>query len=325
MDIRPNCRDMMCAKDFLRFRVSEIRLCILPVVFIFLLATGLFLICAPIAWADECPAGGSHDYEAELITPSTDDSDGLQRFTCLKCGDTFDQVIPATGHAWGPWQTVVEPTCESSGVERRVCETDTSHVEERVVGPLSSDGSHAWVEIERDDATCTENGWVRYRCSRCGDEKTDVLDALGHDWGAWTVIREATTDSEGLERRTCAHDARHVEERSIPKITQTDTREGSEPTANPQVSSSSVAVKPEVAPQPEPDSKPEVAPQPEAERVDPWAPNALDAVLLGADIVGAAAFAFVMIPLVHMRRWVLQRQAMAKAAAWKEVDDHDLP
>ncbi|MBQ6540807.1 MAG: hypothetical protein IJL71_07265 [Oscillospiraceae bacterium] len=42
--------------------------------------------------------------------------------------------------------------------------------------------------------------------------------ANGHDWGEWVVVKEATPEEEGLERRTCKRNPEHIEERKIDKL-----------------------------------------------------------------------------------------------------------
>jgi hypothetical protein len=42
--------------------------------------------------------------------------------------------------------------------------------------------------------------------------------ANGHDWGEWVVVKEATPEEEGLERRTCKNNPEHTEERKIDKL-----------------------------------------------------------------------------------------------------------
>ena len=53
--------------------------------------------------------------------------------------------------------------------------------------------------------TCTEAGKKVFACVNCED-KTVLKDAaaLGHDWGEWTVTREATLDEDGEQTRECA-------------------------------------------------------------------------------------------------------------------------
>ena len=51
------------------------------------------------------------------------------------------------------------------------------------------------------DPTCTEQGFTTYTCE-CGDSYVDnYVDATGHTYGEWTVIKEATVDTEGEMER----------------------------------------------------------------------------------------------------------------------------
>ena len=45
-----------------------------------------------------------------------------------------------------------------------------------------------------------------------------VIKASGHDWGEWTVTKEATETEEGEEQRVCKNDPDHKETRVIPVI-----------------------------------------------------------------------------------------------------------
>ena len=64
---------------------------------------------------------------------------------------------------------------------------------------------------------CTEDGYTTYTCS-CGDSYTgDEISALGHDFGDWYIIREATQEEVGEEKRDCSRcDA--SETRDIPRM-----------------------------------------------------------------------------------------------------------
>ena len=90
---------------------------------------------------------------------------------------------------------------------------------------------HSLEKTEAKEATCTEAGNTEYwTCSECkklfGDDQgtreitaaDTVVAATGHDWGEWTVVKEATEEEEGLERRTCSNDESHTEEKTIPKL-----------------------------------------------------------------------------------------------------------
>ena len=56
------------------------------------------------------------------------------------------------------------------------------------------------------EPTCTEQGNEVYTCvNGCeGVSETKPVAALGHDWGEWTVTREATLDEDGEKTRTCS-------------------------------------------------------------------------------------------------------------------------
>lgn len=101
-------------------------------------------------------------------------------------------------------------------------------------------------EIGRKDATCTEDGWVKYGCTYESDrhatapehidEWTETIPALGHDWkdngdanhicdrdhvtaahtyGEWTTVKEATCTAAGEEKHTCSV-CGHEQTRPIP-------------------------------------------------------------------------------------------------------------
>ena len=46
--------------------------------------------------------------------------------------------------------------------------------------------------------SCTEKGYTTYTCRNCGHSyKGNEVDATGHTWGEWKVIKEATTTETG--------------------------------------------------------------------------------------------------------------------------------
>ena len=101
-------------------------------------------------------------------------------------------------------------------------------------------------EINRQEPTCTEDGWVKYGCTYESDRHatapehnyqwTETIPALGHDWkdngdanhicdrdhvtaahtyGEWTTVKEATCTAAGQKQHTCT-ECGHVETEVIP-------------------------------------------------------------------------------------------------------------
>ncbi len=206
--------------------------------------------CAPAAFADECPAGGSHDFAAQIVTYPSDGQPGLRQYTCLKCGYSYTEQIPASGHSWTAWTVESEPTCTQQGLTYRTC-TVCGDVEEEYEPALGHDYvlsahtdatctdagtdtytcsrcgdsytqegqaalGHDFQQTSHTDATCTDEGVTVLTCSRCGVTETQTQAALGHNWGEWIVDSEATDTQPGHRHRVCANDSFHVEEEDIP-------------------------------------------------------------------------------------------------------------
>lgn len=98
----------------------------------------------------------------------------------------------------------------------------------------STDGQgqclHKFGELHAEiKATCFENGVKAYKtCSLCGknfdengDEITDLTIIAGHSFGKWEKIQKATTESEGLSKRTCS-ECGAEEEKVLPIIVEAE-------------------------------------------------------------------------------------------------------
>ena len=55
-------------------------------------------------------------------------------------------------------------------------------------------------------ATCSEDGYVTYTCSNCGETKKDIFKALGHSFSEWQ-----TMETGNGQFRTCSHDPSHIQ------------------------------------------------------------------------------------------------------------------
>ncbi len=133
-------------------------------------------------WNKTC----NHEYKEEVTKAAGCETEGLKTFTC-PCGDSYEEVITATGHK----ETVdaaVEPDCENTGLtEGKHCETCGEVFVEQEVVPAKG-------HTPGDDANCTD----AQTCTACG---TELKAALGHDYKA--TLTPPTCTENGYTTYTC--------------------------------------------------------------------------------------------------------------------------
>lgn len=66
-------------------------------------------------------AEGRHEYESVLLQINTEFEDGQVRNTCVQCGYSYIEALPATGHTFSDWEIVSEATDTETGIESRQC------------------------------------------------------------------------------------------------------------------------------------------------------------------------------------------------------------
>ncbi|MBE6993751.1 MAG: hypothetical protein E7423_03810 [Ruminococcaceae bacterium] len=157
--------------------------------------------------------------------PATCAAEGTKAYwTCSACGKMFSdeegtteitapEKIAKLDHTWGEWTETKPATETEEGEEERVCSV-CGEKETRTIPKL--DHVHTLVKTDEVPATCTAEGTKAYwTCSACGkmfsDEEgkneitaPEKIAALGHTWGPWTTVKEATKDEDGEEERVCS-------------------------------------------------------------------------------------------------------------------------
>lgn len=156
------------------------------------------------------PATG-HSYSGEVHLPSCTE-DGYTEYICSNCGDSYkDDIVGSLGHEYGEWVYIAVPSCQSSGERVRYCSV-CENVESEVL-PATD---HLYCENVYEP-TCTEQGYTEYVCSCCGDSYRDgYVDSLGHDYGEWKTVTEATCSQYGEEISYCTR-CDEYQSREIPK------------------------------------------------------------------------------------------------------------
>lgn len=116
-----------------------------------------------------------------------------------------------TSHSYGVWSVIKEATCTATGSQKRIC--GCGAVETSTISVLGHNYSTSFV-VDKV-ATCTTAGSKSKHCTRCsvGTEVTSI-PALGHTYGTWTTVTEASCISTGLQQHTCAR-CGNVEHKTI--------------------------------------------------------------------------------------------------------------
>lgn len=107
-------------------------------------------------------------------------------------------------------QDAVAPTCLSEGcIENFLCKkcgrryadaNCTIELDDVMIPALG----HSMKPTAQKDPTCTESGHTNGEtCERCGYTTTETIPVLGHDFGAWQVVKAAKCTTTGLEKRAC--------------------------------------------------------------------------------------------------------------------------
>lgn len=105
-------------------------------------------------------------------------------------------------HQYGKWVTIKSPTCAVEGTKKRSCSV-CRHAETQAIDKLTHAYSQTW-------SSNADYHW--HECS-CGT-KTQFAT---HSFGAWTIIKNATCNSSGTQKRVCSV-CRSAQTKDIPMI-----------------------------------------------------------------------------------------------------------
>lgn len=119
----------------------------------------------------------AHSYTSVVTRKATCSYPGITIFIC-SCGDSYTETILATGHSWGEWITVTQPTANSTGVAFRDCK-NCGEAETKTLDKLPAAHVHSYTTVTVA-ATCTTDGSITKTCS-CGDVIKETIPAA-HSW-----------------------------------------------------------------------------------------------------------------------------------------------
>ena len=190
------------------------------------------------------------------IIEATCTTDGLMGYHCNICHRDYPEVVAATGHNAGVWQTATAPTCTSDGVAEQRCASCDTRLNTRSIPAINHANGFAWkttteascttageqayacvdcgevtdvrevaskghqsVHTDTIPATCTQEGKRTYECLNCHTHLEDqVVAATGHTAGKWEIVKYATTNGAGLKVKKCTQCGEVVEQQAIEQI-----------------------------------------------------------------------------------------------------------
>ena len=119
-----------------------------------------------------------HSYTKKIgYKAPTCTEDGYTRYQCARCDATYDDsdLQWATGHKYTVKET--KATCTTKGSQEYTCSV-CGYKYQKEIAALG----HSFDKqnpIERVEPSCKGDGYVKYKCTRCGDTTTEVLKGTG--------------------------------------------------------------------------------------------------------------------------------------------------
>lgn len=144
------------------------------------------------------PNGGETVKLTKTIN-ATCTTDGYQEYTCSKCGETHQVILPKTGHNYQVSKKV-DATCTADGYDVYTCTNCKDTYTKTTQQKLGHDFSK---KIDHKDSTCTVKGYDLYKCSRCDETKKTELTLVDHNYQLSKTVK-ATCTADGYKEYTCS-------------------------------------------------------------------------------------------------------------------------
>lgn len=171
---------------------------------------------------DTPAATGNHKYEKDESASydATCGKDGWLVEICSVCGDCKESTVPATGkhNIVKDTYNSYDATCGKDGKLYEFCSNDCGYTKVTTIPATGNHSNGTYTKIDGNDkqhkvscsvcgkedelenhswdngtvttpATCGQPGSKTLTCTKCGYEKTEVIEANGkHTWGKWTEV-----------------------------------------------------------------------------------------------------------------------------------------
>ena len=144
-----------------------------------------------------------HAWQGIVIRDATCETDGKLLELCSRCGQMKQTATPKGEHSYEVY--TVAATCTSPGYTARECSVCGDRHIEDITSVLPHD-----YESHVISATCENGGKTIHRCDGCGSSfVTDYTSPLGHSWDKGTLVTNATCTGEGVMEYRCTRCGYH--------------------------------------------------------------------------------------------------------------------
>ena len=130
--------------------------------------------CGRLNVRETIPALGHNWNDGTILRPATQTTDGIMLYTCIRCGETKQEVIPKTMHVHSYVDTVVPPTCTTEGYTNHKCACGVEYNDSFIPAGHKWDGGTVIVQ----PGAATE-GRIKYTCTVCGSYRYEAIPATG--------------------------------------------------------------------------------------------------------------------------------------------------
>ncbi|MCQ2576461.1 MAG: hypothetical protein MJ162_06925 [Treponema sp.] len=120
-------------------------------------------------------------------------SDENYHWHSATCDDTLN-VKGRAKHSFGEWTTLKEATEETEGSKERTCS---------VCGYKAVEKIEKLAHVHTFEEEWTNNEDYHWHAASC-DDTLKVSGKAKHSFGEWTILKEATEETEGLKERSCS-------------------------------------------------------------------------------------------------------------------------
>ncbi len=164
-----------------------------------------------------------HDFKDTVTVDATCIDKGYIAKRCSRCNTTsMIEEIPVKGHqeAEPVQENIVPATCKSMGAYDEVIYCSVCNKEIHRTQKDIGYTDHTWDEGNiTQEPTCTQIGNLNYTCTVCGEKRTEILEALGHDYeDTLTVDVNVTCENIGVSSRHCSRCDSKIDFDTIPAI-----------------------------------------------------------------------------------------------------------